>query len=230
MVEFRKRKSDGQSFPIGNTTKIRANNPSNETGGIKIGKGIRIPPEGDSLHGRGKFVTLDNDVEVFVPSDLSEKQQQASIDIANGNIRDDKIFDIQEVYLINSGGIPERVADNRENFVEGKIVKKIIDNTRKSFGTIPSYNVAKVIKPIFDETGLTFFQGGKAFKVELDESLGIISVENRFQDENDKWHTGDQIVFAQGEDAQELADSAGGFFVNTIMEFLDSSGALEGAR
>jgi len=42
MVQFRKRKSDGQSFPVTNTLKLRANNPSNDVGGLKIG-GTRIP-------------------------------------------------------------------------------------------------------------------------------------------------------------------------------------------
>ncbi len=78
--------------------------------------------------------------------------------------------------------------------------------------------------------GMTFFQGGKAFKVELNEGLGIISVDERFQDKDNVWHTGKNIVFAQGEDGQDLADDAGGFFVDKIMEHLDSAGALEGAR
>ena len=133
MVQFRKRKSDGQSFPIGSTKKIRASNPSNDVGGLKLGKGIKLPEISSGLAGEGLEAT-------------------------------------------------------------------------------------------------TFFQGGKAFKVELDESLGIISVDERFQDSNNVWHTGKNIFFAQGEDGQEIADKSGGFFVNTIMAFLDSAGALEGAR
>jgi len=43
MVQFRKRKSDGQSFPVGNNKKISASNPSNEVGGIKIGNGTKVP-------------------------------------------------------------------------------------------------------------------------------------------------------------------------------------------
>ncbi len=43
MVQFRKRKSDGQSFPVGTAKKIRANNPSNDVGGVTT-KGIRVPP------------------------------------------------------------------------------------------------------------------------------------------------------------------------------------------
>lgn len=81
-----------------------------------------------------------------------------------------------------------------------------------------------------DPSGDTFFQGGKAFKVELNPSLGIIAVDERFQDKDGNWQTGKNIFFAQGEDGQDIADDAGGFFVDTIMEFLDSSGSLEGAR
>ncbi len=43
MVQFRKRKSDGQSFPVGNNKKIRASNPSNDVGGIKLGSGTKVP-------------------------------------------------------------------------------------------------------------------------------------------------------------------------------------------
>ncbi len=43
MVQFRKRKSDGQSFPVNNTLKLRASNPSNDVGGLKIGSGTRLP-------------------------------------------------------------------------------------------------------------------------------------------------------------------------------------------
>jgi len=43
MVQFRKRKSDGQSFPVGSTRKIRASNPSNDVGGITIGSGTKVP-------------------------------------------------------------------------------------------------------------------------------------------------------------------------------------------
>lgn len=43
MVQFRKRKSDGQSFPVGTNKGISASNPSNEVGGIKIGNGTRVP-------------------------------------------------------------------------------------------------------------------------------------------------------------------------------------------
>jgi hypothetical protein len=92
-----------------------------------------------------------------------------------------------------------------------------------------------IVKPFddsqpFDRTGMTFFQGGKAFKVELDPSLGIIAVDERFQDEDGKWQTGKNIFFAQGEEGQDFADDAGGFFIDKIMEHLDSAGALEGAR
>jgi len=45
MVQFRKRKSDGQSFPVGNNKKIRASNPSNDVGGITIGGGTKIPKQ-----------------------------------------------------------------------------------------------------------------------------------------------------------------------------------------
>lgn len=41
-MSFRKRKSDGQAFPVGKGG-IKANNPSNDVGGIKIGNGIKIP-------------------------------------------------------------------------------------------------------------------------------------------------------------------------------------------
>jgi len=43
MVQFRKRKSDGQSFPVGNNKKIRASNPSNDVGGFRLGKGTKVP-------------------------------------------------------------------------------------------------------------------------------------------------------------------------------------------
>jgi len=43
MVQFRKRKSDGQSFPVGNNKKIRANNPSNDVGGLILRKGTKVP-------------------------------------------------------------------------------------------------------------------------------------------------------------------------------------------
>jgi len=49
MVQFRKRKSDGQSFPVGNTRKIRANNPSNDVGGLILRKGTKVPQGIDPL-------------------------------------------------------------------------------------------------------------------------------------------------------------------------------------
>ncbi len=60
MVQFRKRKSDGQSFPVGNNKGISASNPSNEVGGIKIGNGTRVPNSSvdiTSFFGNEKKVT-----------------------------------------------------------------------------------------------------------------------------------------------------------------------------
>ncbi len=190
MVQFRKRKSDGQSFPIGNTGKLRANNPSNDVGGIKIGSGIK---KGSSLTNNDKQILRD-----WVKQNPNWKSID---DLPN------EIF----IPLVSSAG------DDIDKRVEIQVMA--IDFMKS---IIPSTST--------DPSGTTFFQGGKAFKVELDEGLGIISVDERFQDSDNVWHTGRNMFFAQGEDGQEIADKSGGFFVNTIMAFLDSAGALEGAR
>jgi len=187
MVQFRKRKSDGQSFPIGSTRKLRANNPSNDVGGIKIGSGIK---KGSSLTNNDKQILHD-----WVKQNPNWKSID---DLPN------EIF----IPLVSSAG------DDIDKRVEIQV--QAIDFMKSITRTDPS--------------DTTFFQGGKAFKVELDKSLGIISVDERFQGSDNVWHTGKNIFFAQGEDGQEIAEGAGGFFVDKIMEFLDSSGALEGAR
>lgn len=117
--------------------------------GNRIYKDTGEPISG-SLEGRGTFQKLKNDQWVFVPIDLPFKQQKASIDIANEDIDNNDRFDISEVYLVNPRSIPDKIKQSPEriNEVDGKTVKKIIKNTRKRFGTIPSYNVAKVIIPL----------------------------------------------------------------------------------
>jgi len=71
-----------------------------------------------------------------------------------------------------------------------------------------------------------YFHGGKAYNVDYDEGLGIISVDERYQDENNVWHTGRNVFFAQGEDGAEIAKQSGGYYINSIMDYLDSAGAL----
>jgi len=43
MIHFRKRKSDGQAFPLGNKKQRIPKSGSNQSSGIKIGSGIRVP-------------------------------------------------------------------------------------------------------------------------------------------------------------------------------------------
>lgn len=73
----------------------------------------------------------------------------------------------------------------------------------------------------------TYFHNGKSYQVDYDQGLGIISVDERYQDKNNVWHTGKNVFFAQGEDGQDIAKQAGGYHVNTIMDYLDSAGVLE---
>ena len=77
-----------------------------------------------------------------------------------------------------------------------------------------------------DNEGMSWWHNGKLYKVSLDEGLGIIAVDERFQDENNEWHTGKNIFFAQGKDGQTVAKDAGGFYIDKIMEYLDGAGAL----
>src|SRR3972149_875317 len=45
MVQFRKRKSDGQAFQLGNKKPRLPRSGSNESNGMKIGKGVRVPKQ-----------------------------------------------------------------------------------------------------------------------------------------------------------------------------------------
>jgi len=93
MVQFRKRKSDGQSFPIGTTKKIRASNPSNDVGGLRLGKGTKIPDMSEeeerqnrikSLRGTRKFLTDENQIkydELFEKKPIEELSIPELIDL-----------------------------------------------------------------------------------------------------------------------------------------------------
>jgi len=43
MIQFRRRKKDGQAFPVGNKKQRISKSSSNQTSGMKIGSGIRVP-------------------------------------------------------------------------------------------------------------------------------------------------------------------------------------------
>lgn len=74
------------------------------------------------------------------------------------------------------------------------------------------------------ETGTTFFHGGKAYKVVIHPMY--IAVHAMHQDKHNKWHVKEHGFFAQGEDKEILIHNAGGAYVNRIVDYLDSAGAL----
>jgi len=101
MVEFRKRKSDGQSFPLGTTRKIRANNPSNEVGGLKIGSGTMVPDNGE----------LPNDVAMpsqtwkefdFQQTEVGLGASEPHEDFKRKDHSTDEVFDIVKESEINT--------------------------------------------------------------------------------------------------------------------------------
>lgn len=76
------------------------------------------------------------------------------------------------------------------------------------------------------EKGTMFWHNGKAYHVEIRPDY--VSVDERFQDGNNKWHNGKTVYFAQGgEQIAHLESEAGGLYVDKILEYLDSGGALE---
>jgi len=77
------------------------------------------------------------------------------------------------------------------------------------------------------DRGTNFTHGGRTYHVNLDEKNQTISIDERYQDENNIWHTKKGGFFAQGEDAETIAKDSGGWYVNTIVDYVDSSGALQ---
>ncbi len=96
MVQFRKRKSDGQSFPLGNNTKISASNPSNEVGGIKIGNGTKVPND-------IKLIQSKPDIWVDgIPLRIIVDEDRISVSSIRYNKDENRYFHDQDIF--SSGG------------------------------------------------------------------------------------------------------------------------------
>jgi len=96
MVQFRKRKSDGQSFPLGNNTKISASNPSNEVGGIKIGNGTKVPND-------IKLIQSKPDIWVDgIPLRVIVDEDRISVSSIRYNKDENRYFHDQDIF--SSGG------------------------------------------------------------------------------------------------------------------------------
>jgi hypothetical protein len=78
-----------------------------------------------------------------------------------------------------------------------------------------------------DTQGMNFAHGGRTYYVNINPRNQTISVDEKYQDKDNKWHTKKNGFFAQGEDAETLAKDSGGWYINTIVDYLDGAGALQ---
>jgi hypothetical protein len=90
---------------------------------------------------------------------------------------------------------------------------KVYNDNKKSHGSksnSPGSNDGSDSSSRDDDNwnGMNFAHGGRTYHVNFDESRQTISIDERYQDENNKWHTKKKGFFAQG-------------------EYVDSSGALQ---
>ena len=109
-----------------------------------------------------------------------------------------------------------------KNGIHSSSIKKDADSTE-----VVSHDSGKKLTKVGDEKGMIFAHNGRMYDVVLDESMQTISVDERYQDKNNIWHTKKEGFFAQGEDAETIAKDSGGWFVNTIVDYLDGAGALQ---
>lgn len=93
--------------------------------------------------------------------------------------------------------------------------------------TAQAHKINKMLKqhePITKEHKGTFFYGGKAYHVELTPNHVLIT--DRFQDSDNKWHTGKLRLLVKGDDMKTLEKEANGLYTNKIIEYLDRIGGL----
>lgn len=78
--------------------------------------------------------------------------------------------------------------------------------------------------------GTMFWKEGKAYDVQISQHPPYVAVDEMFQDGKNNWHKGRTVFFTQSDDEiQSLENDAVGLYVDKIMDYLDSAGALEKA-
>src|SRR3990167_3111411 len=83
-------------------------------------------------------------------------------------------------------------------------LEKQHDNEIKKSGHSENWSIGTPKVTDRSPKGMKFFHGGKAYRVHIDNSLGTIAVDEEYQDKHNQWHTGKNIIFAQGDDATKL--------------------------
>lgn len=75
-----------------------------------------------------------------------------------------------------------------------------------------------------------FFYKSKAYDVSITGygNDAYLSVFERYQDKDNKWHTSmTPLFFCQGDEVEYFVKDCGGAYVNKIMQHLDLCGALK---
>lgn len=103
--------------------------------------------KGDSLFGKGRFVTLKNGQRVFLKNKLPVPRQKLAVGLVNQETPDNIVLDATEVRMINPQSLTPKQKQMKEIILSGKDAKKLIKRSEKRFGSIPAFNVASTIKP-----------------------------------------------------------------------------------
>ena len=74
---------------------------------------------------------------------------------------------------------------------------------------------------------MNFAHNGRTYHIEYDQQNQTIAIDETYQDSSGTWHKKNNGFFAQGEDASEIAKDAGGWHVDTLINYVEGSGALQ---
>jgi len=213
MVQFRKRKSDGQSFPVGNNKKIRASNPSNDVGGFKLGKGTKVPnfqgidmkPSkiADTGFKRGEIIIRSDNFSFFA----NENGLDLSLSAMGWDWSGDEssINDFLHRIVLSE--------DEIEKFEDS------LDEANVDFDELKPFMLKSISKKVSEEN---------------DDGIYTISGDNgrwKFGNDADSIDVGSEFDFAESEEGlirKEKNDFEEEFFQNftsvTYKEFIDSNG------
>ena len=141
------RLSDQQRKAMFARTRNRSTRQTEHGTRVDEKSGAVINPD-DSLFGRGRFVKLKSGQDVFLPNELSVKQQKVAVNLVNKDINPNQKFDATEVRLIAPVVLTAKQKQSQKIIINGKEAVELIGRAKKRFGDIPAFNVGKVVKPI----------------------------------------------------------------------------------
>ncbi len=106
-----------------------------------------VVDKGDSLFGKGRFITLKSGQRVFLKNTLAVPRQKLAVALVNQETPDDIVVDATHVRLIDPSSLSPKQKQMKEIILSGKDAKKLIKRSEKRYGSLPAFNVASTIKP-----------------------------------------------------------------------------------